>query len=214
MVLAFGGISSALIPAVPLAKYGVDQSSSRAVQRASSQSAACRRVVNTSVIRQAQAVQPEIGTAFQQTHIPGVELSEDKQWVRMFHIVMPQETDYSSNIWHGRYVDLLEEIRVHALEVILGVNYGELVRETETELVVHELNVTYVKPASMGEKLWVYCSVVRRGIRMVVYGHMDGADDSTVRAKSVVNLVPISTKTKKPLRRWPSSFDCIKEEPR
>ncbi|KAA8495500.1 putative esterase [Porphyridium purpureum] len=149
---------------------------------------------------------------FVPTLIPGVELASRTGWMRMWHTVMPSETDYSGNIWHGRYVALLEQARVYALAVSFDTNYGELVRQTQTELVVHEMFIKYVKPAAMGERLWVYAKPYRRGIRMAVHSSLENADDGSLRAQSIVTLVPLDMKMGRPLRRWPSQFSIIEGE--
>ena len=50
--------------------------------------------------------------------------SINKHW-RLIKTVLPQHTDHAGVMWHGSYLDFLEEGRIDALDKV-GLSYSEL----------------------------------------------------------------------------------------
>ena len=50
--------------------------------------------------------------------------SKIKTW-ELTKLVLPQHTDHAGVMWHGSYLDFLEEGRIDALEQV-GIKYSEL----------------------------------------------------------------------------------------
>ena len=76
--------------------------------------------------------------------------SINKHWI-LIKTVLPQHTDHAGVMWHGSYLDLLEEGRIDALEKI-GLSYSELSREG-FEIPVISINIKYRISFFHGEKV-------------------------------------------------------------
>ena len=66
----------------------------------------------------------------------------DNPWV-LKKIVLPQHTDHAGVMWHGSYLNWLEEARVDALAKV-GLSYSNL-SQNGYEMPVVELNIKYIK---------------------------------------------------------------------
>ena len=73
-------------------------------------------------------------------------------WV-IYKTVLPQHTDHAGIMWHGTYLNWLEEARIDALQKA-GINYGELALKGY-EMPVVELLIKYRKPISLGENIMI-----------------------------------------------------------
>ncbi len=65
--------------------------------------------------------------------------------------VLPQDTDHAGVMWHGSYLNWLEEARVDALSKI-GLSYADLSLKG-FELAVVELTIKYLSPLHHGNKV-------------------------------------------------------------
>jgi acyl-CoA thioester hydrolase len=115
--------------------------------------------------------------------------------------VFPHHTDYAGVVWHGAYINWLEEARVIWLQQA-GINYGELVR-SGIELPVVELSLRYHRSAVMGEQLTISARCDRHGVRLVwEYGIHNQAQHLCVSA--TVTLVPVDRSKGKIMRAMPA----------
>ena len=73
-----------------------------------------------------------------------------KKW-ELVKTVLPQHTDHAGVMWHGSYLDFLEEARIDALEKV-GLSYSELSRKG-FEIPVVSLQIKYKMSFSHGEKV-------------------------------------------------------------
>ncbi len=76
--------------------------------------------------------------------------SIDKDW-KLIKTVLPQHTDHAGVMWHGSYLDFLEEGRIDALDKV-GCSYYELSKEG-FEIPVISLQIKYKMSFSHGEKV-------------------------------------------------------------
>ena len=76
--------------------------------------------------------------------------SKKKKW-ELTKKVLPQHTDHAGVMWHGSYLDFLEEGRIDALENV-GISYSELSRKG-FEIPVISLQIKYKKSFVHGEKV-------------------------------------------------------------
>ena len=73
-----------------------------------------------------------------------------KKW-ELIKTVLPQHTDHAGVMWHGTYLEFLEEGRIDALDKV-GISYSELSRKG-FEIPVISLQIKYKKSFVHGEKI-------------------------------------------------------------
>ena len=73
-----------------------------------------------------------------------------KNW-ELIKTVLPQHTDHAGVMWHGSYLDFLEEGRIDALDKV-GISYSELSRKG-FEIPVISLQIKYKISFVHGEKI-------------------------------------------------------------
>ena len=73
-----------------------------------------------------------------------------KNW-ELIKTVLPQHTDHAGVMWHGCYIDFLEEGRIDALDKV-GISYSELSRKG-FEIPVISLQIKYKISFVHGEKI-------------------------------------------------------------
>jgi len=76
--------------------------------------------------------------------------SINKHW-KLIRTVLPQHTDHSGVMWHGSYLEFLEEGRINALDKV-GCSYSELSKEG-FEIPVISLQIKYKISFIHGEKV-------------------------------------------------------------
>tara|TARA_B100000965_G_C19345416_1_gene649296 strand:- start:133 stop:588 length:456 start_codon:yes stop_codon:yes gene_type:complete len=73
-----------------------------------------------------------------------------KEW-KFTKSVLPQHTDHAGVMWHGSYLNFLEESRIEALKKV-GISYSDLSKKG-FEIPVISVNINYKIPFFHGEKL-------------------------------------------------------------
>ena len=76
--------------------------------------------------------------------------SSNKKW-ELIKTVLPQHTDHAGVMWHGSYLDFLEESRIDALNNV-GVSYSELSKKG-FEIPVISVQIKYKIPFNHGEQV-------------------------------------------------------------
>ena len=66
-------------------------------------------------------------------------------------VVLPQHVDHAGVMWHGTYLNWLEEARIDSLQKV-GIKYSELIKRGY-EMPVREINIKYKLPIFIGEKI-------------------------------------------------------------
>ena len=69
----------------------------------------------------------------------------------MKKLILPQHTDHAGVMWHGAYLNFLEEARIKAL-LESGINYYDLV-DKGFEMPVREINIKYLSPILKGKEI-------------------------------------------------------------
>tara|TARA_Y100000589_G_scaffold312343_1_gene332608 strand:- start:184 stop:612 length:429 start_codon:yes stop_codon:yes gene_type:complete len=67
--------------------------------------------------------------------------------------VLPQHTDHAGVMWHGTYLNWLEESRIDSL-LQAGINYFELVK-INFEIPVIALEINYFSPCFLGDEITI-----------------------------------------------------------
>ena len=73
------------------------------------------------------------------------------KWWKLNKTVLPQHTDHAGVMWHGSYINFLEEGRIDALNKV-GISYSELSKKG-FEIPVISINMKYKIPFIHGETL-------------------------------------------------------------
>ena len=121
--------------------------------------------------------------------------------------VLPQHTDYAGVMWHGAYVQWLEEARVEALEAA-GLGYAAMTA-MGVDMPVVSLQLDYRRPLRHGDEVCVEsrCSA-QQGARWPWVSRFVCKD--TVVAEAVVNLVMVSEG--RVLRRVPAQLQEVMDQ--
>ena len=78
--------------------------------------------------------------------------SENKSW-ELIKTVLPQHTDHAGVMWHGTYLNFLEEGRIDALDKV-GLSYSKL-SEKGFEIPVVSIEIRYKRSFIHGEKVFI-----------------------------------------------------------
>ncbi len=115
-------------------------------------------------------------------------MSDKNPWV-LEKVVLPQHTDHAGVMWHGAYLQWLEEGRIKALSQV-GLEYANLSTKG-FEIPVVSLNIKYSKPLLHGDnatlKSWVYqCKGLRFNWKTIFFN-----DINQEVAKAEISLVVV-----------------------
>ena len=119
------------------------------------------------------------------------EIRNKKTW-KLRKLVLPQHTDHAGVMWHGAYLNLLEEARIDALNKV-GISYSQLSNQG-FEIPVVSLEIKYKLAFKHGENIQLKSefNIVNK-IRLKCHT-LFLKDEGNIAASSVVNLVLVSKK--------------------
>ena len=118
--------------------------------------------------------------------------------------VLPQHTDYAGVMWHGAYVQWLEEARVEALQAA-GLGYAAMT-EMGIDMPVVSLQLEYRHPLRHGDEVRVESRCcAQQGVRWPWASHF--VRGGTVVAEATVQLVML--RQGRVLRRVPSELQQV-----
>lgn len=122
--------------------------------------------------------------------------------------VYPHHTDYAGIVWHGTYVQWLEEARVECL-LSIGFDYGDLVRMGYS-LPVVELSVRYHKSLTLGMDGILKTRVEdTKGSKIDWDYRLESVDGQELFLTARVSLVAIDNRQNKIMRRLPPIMEDI-----
>ena len=126
-----------------------------------------------------------------------------EKWFEYPVVVHPHHTDYGGIVWHGTYLQWMEEARIEYLRSV-GLDYAQVVSHG-FELPVVEANLRYHRSLKMGEKAIVKTRVHQlRGVRMNFEYQITDWRGSTLYVSGRVTLVGIDREKGKIMRQLPS----------
>jgi len=122
--------------------------------------------------------------------------------------VYPHHTDYAGVVWHGAYVNWMEEVRIAYLES-LGMTYQGVI-EQGCDLMVVDLSLRYKRAAKMGDRL-VWLAIVQplQGVRSLWDYELRSLDHKILYVTAQVTIVPVNSKTGKIMRQVPAVLGQI-----
>ena len=108
-----------------------------------------------------------------------------------------QHTDAGGVVFHGDYLNFMEAARAELLRS-MGFNVGELARTQGVVFVVHKLQITYLKPARLGDALETTVRCLRvGGVRLVLEQAV--VRDGETLASAQVTLACVHAADQRPL---------------
>ena len=119
------------------------------------------------------------------------EILNKKTW-KLKKIVLPQHTDHAGVMWHGSYLNLLEEARIDALDKV-GTSYAKLSKQG-FEIPVVSLEIKYKLAFKHGENIQLKSkfNIVNK-IRLKCHTSFL-KEEGDIAATSVVDLILASRK--------------------
>ena len=114
------------------------------------------------------------------------EILNKKTW-ELKKLVLPQHTDHAGVMWHGAYLNLLEEARIDALNKV-GVSYSQISKQG-LELPVVSLKIKYKLALKHGENIQLQSQFNIVNKIKLECNTLFLKEEGNVAAKSLVELV-------------------------
>lgn len=122
--------------------------------------------------------------------------------------VYPHHTDYAGVVWHGTYIQWLEEARIEYLRT-LGLDYSELVA-LGCELPVVDLSVRYHSSLRLGDEAILRTRMNdMSGVRMHWTYQLQSRDREVKYLTAAVTLVAVDPEKGKIMRSLPPAVKDI-----
>ena len=119
------------------------------------------------------------------------EIINNKTW-KLNKIVLPQHTDHAGFMWHGAYLNLLEEARIDALNKV-GISYSKLSKQG-FEIPIVSLTIKYKLAFKHGERIQLKSEFqIVNKIRLKCQTYFL-KEEGNIAATSFVDLVLVTKK--------------------
>jgi len=119
--------------------------------------------------------------------------------------VLPQHTDHAGVMWHGTYLNWLEESRIDSMGKA-GIQYFELIN-LGFEMPVYKIEIKYLIPIMIGEEIIVKSSfITNKGPRIKVNSTFTNLRNK-IHAEANIDIVLINKETFKVVRKRPSFIE-------
>ena len=114
---------------------------------------------------------------------------------------MPQHTDHAGVLWHGYYLNWLEEARIDALSKV-GLKYVDLIKEGY-EMPVVSIEIKYKSPIFHGEVIFIQSRfLINKSPRINIKSDFIGRQN-TIKTSSSIDLVLINKENFSIVRKKP-----------
>ena len=118
--------------------------------------------------------------------------------------VMPQHTDHAGVLWHGYYLNWLEEARIDALFKV-GIKYIDLIKDGY-EMPVVSIEIKYKSPILHGEEILIESEfVINESPRIKINSNFIGRNN-IIKTSSSIDLVLINKENFSIVRKKPKFF--------
>jgi len=119
--------------------------------------------------------------------------------------VLPQHTDHAGVVWHGTYLNWLEESRIDSIGKA-GIKYIELLNKG-FEMPVYKIEIKYLMPIMIGDEIIVKSSfITNQGPRIKVNSTFNNLRNN-IHAEASIDIVLINKKTFKVVRKRPDFLE-------
>jgi len=127
-------------------------------------------------------------------------MSSCKPW-ELNKKVLPQHTDHAGVVWHGTYLNWLEESRIDSIGKA-GIKYIELLNRG-FEMPVYKIEIKYLMPIMIGDEIVVKSSfITNQGPRIKVNSTFTNLMNK-IHAEASIDIVLINKETFKVVRKMP-----------
>ncbi len=118
--------------------------------------------------------------------------------------VMPQHTDHAGVLWHGYYLNWLEEARIDALFKV-GIKYIDLIKDGY-EMPVVSIEIKYKSPILHGEEILIESEfVINESPRIKINSNFIGRNNM-ITTSSSIDIVLINKENFSIVRKKPKFF--------
>ncbi|MDJ0745336.1 MAG: thioesterase family protein [Xenococcaceae cyanobacterium MO_167.B27] len=132
----------------------------------------------------------------------------NNQWFQYPVKAQPHHTDYAGIVWHGSYINWMEEARVQYL-TNQGVEYTDLIA-LGCELPVVEMSLRYHKGMKLGTSAIVKSRISSyRGVRIQWEQNIFSAQEEHTYVTAQITLVAVDRQNQKILRQPPHLLQNI-----
>ena len=119
--------------------------------------------------------------------------------------VLPQHTDHAGVMWHGTYLNWLEESRIDSIGKA-GIQYFELIN-LGFEMPVYKIEIKYLTPIMIGDEIIVKSSFnINQGPRIKVNSKFTSLRNK-IHAEASIDIVLINKETFKIVRKRPDFLE-------
>ena len=119
--------------------------------------------------------------------------------------VLPQHTDHAGVVWHGTYLNWLEESRIDSIGKA-GIKYIELLNRG-FEMPVYKIEIKYLMPIMIGDEIIVKSSfITNQGPRIKVNSTFNNLGNK-IHAEASIDIVLINKETFKVVRKRPDFLE-------
>ena len=117
---------------------------------------------------------------------------------------LPQHTDHAGVLWHGCYLNWLEEARIDALSKV-GIKYIDLIKDGY-EMPVVSIEIKYKSPILHGEEILIESEfVINESPRIKINSNFIGRNN-IITTSSSIDLVLINKENFSIVRKKPKFF--------
>ena len=117
---------------------------------------------------------------------------------------LPQHTDHAGVLWHGYYLNWLEEARIDALSKV-GIKYIDLIKDGY-EMPVVSIEIKYKSPILHGEEILIESEfVINESPRIKINSNFIGRNN-IIKTSSSIDLVLINKENFSIVRQKPKFF--------
>ena len=117
---------------------------------------------------------------------------------------LPQHTDHAGVLWHGYYLNWLEEARIDALSKV-GIKYIDLIKDGY-EMPVVSIEIKYKSPILHGEEILIESEfVINESPRIKINSNFIGRNN-IITTSSSIDLVLINKENFSIVRKKPKFF--------
>ena len=119
--------------------------------------------------------------------------------------VLPQHTDHAGVVWHGTYLNWLEESRIDSIGKA-GIEYIELLNRG-FEMPVYKIEIKYLMPIMIGDEIIVKSHfITNQGPRIKVNSTITNLMNK-IHAEASIDIVLINKQSFKIVRKRPDFLE-------